>query len=319
MIDSEVPLIVSRSGILARRFPISITTKRMAINQDIKALVFDKKLLTLDYFFAQLQSNEVFILKYIVKTGTTVQSINMPDFNKLMLATPNLDEQSKVGHFFKVIDKTIELHQRILNNQKQLYRQYLTMLIPVNDFTNAKIKSSNSQENWNTYKIKELFTITRGNVLSKNEVSSERSSLYPYPVYSSQTRYNGLMGYYSQYLFENAITWTTDGANAGTVNYRKEKFYSTNVNGVLLSKEIPTNKFIAESLNRIAWKHVSRVGNPKLMNNVMGDIKIILPSKKEQIILSKLLESFNEQISLYQKKLDILQKIKIVYLRKMFL
>ncbi len=56
----------------------------------------------------------------------------------------------------------------------------------------------------------------------------------PYPVYSSQTKEKGLMGYYKDYLFEDAITWTTDGANAGTVNYRAGKFYCTNVCGVLL-------------------------------------------------------------------------------------
>lgn len=40
------------------------------------------------------------------------------------------------------------------------------------------------------------------------------------------------------------------------------------------------NEFIAQQLNRITHKHVSYVGNPKLMNNVMGDIKILFPSLK---------------------------------------
>ena len=41
MVKAGTPLIVSRSGILARLFPISIPTTDVAINQDIKALIFD--------------------------------------------------------------------------------------------------------------------------------------------------------------------------------------------------------------------------------------------------------------------------------------
>ena len=72
-----------------------------------------------------------------------------------------------------------------------------------------------------------------------------------YPVYSSQTKDNGLMGYYKDYLYENAITWTTDGANAGTVNYRAGKFYCTNVCGVLLTNAA----FLIAYSNRIAVRH----------------------------------------------------------------
>src|SRR5699024_4881371 len=162
------------------------------------------------------------------------------------------------------------------------------------------------------------FIITRGKVLSSTEVVNEQDELNPYPVYSSQTKNNGLMGYYSNFLFEDAITWTTDGANAGTVHYRSGKFYSTNVNGVLLSHKNYANKFIAENLNNIAWKHVSKVGNPKLMNNVMSEIIVIIPKVEEQHKLSLFLKFLDKSIELHQSKLEKLNKIKQVYLQKMF-
>ena len=141
----------------------------------------------------------------------------------------------------------------------------------------------------------------------------------PYPVYSSQTKNNGLLGFYKKYLFENAITWTTDGANAGTVKYREGKFYSTNVNGVLLSNDGYANLAIAEILNNIAWKHVSYVGNPKLMNNVMSKIKIIIPNTiEEQIQISKYIKQLDKQIDLQQKELEKLKNIKKASLAKMF-
>lgn len=91
---------------------------------------------------------------------------------------------------------------------------------------------------WEQRKVSELFRVTRGYVLAATQTETTKTDEKPYPVYSSQTKDKGLMGYYKDYLYEDAITWTTDGANAGTVNYRAGKFYCTNVCGVLLSNEV---------------------------------------------------------------------------------
>ena len=96
--------------------------------------------------------------------------------------------------------------------------------------TKPSIRFTGFTDDWEERKVKEIFKVTRGQVLATTETSAKQSDVAPFPVYSSQTKNNGLMGYYKEYLFDTAITWTTDGANAGTVNYRKGKFYSTNVN-----------------------------------------------------------------------------------------
>ena len=157
---------------------------------------------------------------------------------------------------------------------------------------------------WEHKYIKEIFKITRGYVLATNAISDSNNSNNLYPVYSSQTYNDGLLGYYDRYLFDNAITWTTDGANAGTVNYRTGKFYCTNVCGVLLEKSIKPNEMLAEVLNRVARNYVSYVGNPKLMNNVVANILINYPNSEiERNKISTLLSSLNSLISLHQRKL----------------
>ncbi|WP_268987580.1 restriction endonuclease subunit S [Lactococcus lactis] len=183
-----------------------------------------------------------------------------------------------------------------------------------------RVRFANFEEEWELRKVKEIFEVTRGQVLAVTKTSEEKSDMAPFPVYSSQTKNNGLMGYYKDYLFDTAITWTTDGANAGTVNYRNGKFYSTNVNGVLLSDKGYTNKAIAEIINLEAWKWVSHVGNPKLMNNVMGNISIVIPkSFKEQDRLSRFFKQIDNTITLHQSKLDKLKSIKQAFLQKMFI
>ena len=172
---------------------------------------------------------------------------------------------------------------------------------------------------WEQRKVSELFKVTRGYVLAATLTEPAKTDEMPYPVYSSQTKDNGLMGYYKDYLYEDAITWTTDGANAGTVNYRAGKFYCTNVCGVLLSNEVTANQMIAEALNNVAKGYVSYVGNPKLMNNVMADIEIMIPTHaEEREKLSVFFRNLDNLITLHQRKYDKLTNVKKSMLEKMF-
>ena len=90
VVKSGTPLIVTRSGILAKRFPISIPAVDVAINQDIKALIYDEHKINTDFLVAQLQKYEEYILKSIVKGGTTVQSVNIPDLSRRRVGYINL-------------------------------------------------------------------------------------------------------------------------------------------------------------------------------------------------------------------------------------
>ena len=141
-------------------------------------------------------------------------------------------------------------------------------------------------------RIDELCIITRGRVMSKDYI---RDNVGQYPVYSSQTENNGELGKISTYDFEGEyLTWTTDGANAGSVFYRNGKFSVTNVCGLLKVKvdEI-TTKYLYHILSITAPKYVNKgMGNPKLMSNVMARIKVPLPPLSIQSEIVHILDSF---------------------------
>ncbi|MGX9808834.1 restriction endonuclease subunit S (plasmid) [Exiguobacterium acetylicum] len=119
------PLIVTRSGILAKRFPISISSNEVAINQDIKALIFDPTKIDTEFIVAQMKAQESYILNNIVKTGTTVQSVNLPDLNRMILHIPQYEEQVKIGEFFRRMDEVIELKEQELEALKQTKQGFL--------------------------------------------------------------------------------------------------------------------------------------------------------------------------------------------------
>lgn len=151
-------------------------------------------------------------------------------------------------------------------------------------------------KDWKEVLIGDIYQIKRGQVLATSKISPIKNATNKYPVYSSQTLNNGLLGYFNQYLFSDGITWTTDGANAGTTKYREGKFYCTNVCGVLSSQVGYANICMAEIINIETPKYVSYVGNPKLMSNVVSKISIILPPLPEQQAIASVLSDFDEHI-----------------------
>ena len=165
-------------------------------------------------------------------------------------------------------------------------------------------------EGWKNLLVKEAFEIGRGRVISKDEI---RDNFGSYPVFSSQSTNKGKMGSIRTFDFEGEyITWTTDGAYAGTVFYRTGKFNCTNVCGTL--RDTGTfqidMRFVSEYLSTVAKNHVSYVGNPKLMNGIFGAIEFLLPPLPEQKKIASILTSVDEAIEKTQSQINKLQDLK---------
>ena len=143
-------------------------------------------------------------------------------------------------------------------------------------------------------RIDSFCEISRGKVISKDYI---RDNAGIYPVYSSQTENEGVLGRISTYMYDGEyLTWTTDGANAGSVFYRIGKFSVTNVCGLLkiTNKHIST-KYIYYILGCRAKNYVnSGMGNPKLMSNVVAQIKIPVPPLPVQEEIVRILDTFSE-------------------------
>src|SRR5699024_8621105 len=141
---------------------------------------------------------------------------------------------------------------------------------------------------------------TRGRVMSKDYLALNAGD---YPVYSSQTANNGIFGYINSYDYQiESVTWTTDGANAGSVFYHDhfEKFSITNVCGLLKdqgSYEL-SMKYLYFCLSVFAKPYVSTgMGNPKLMSTAMKQVKVPIPALYQQERIADTLDKFDTLIT----------------------
>ena len=58
-------------------------------------------------------------------TGSTFESINSTDIKEAIISVPTIEEQNKIGSFFKQLDNTIALHQRKLDLLKEQKKGFL--------------------------------------------------------------------------------------------------------------------------------------------------------------------------------------------------
>jgi len=157
-------------------------------------------------------------------------------------------------------------------------------------------------------RIGEICQINRGRVMSKDYL---RNNVGEYPVYSSQTVDDGVFGRINTYDYDGEyLTWTTDGANAGSIFYRNGKFNITNVCGLLKVKVDSVNtKFLLYILATVSKKYVSAgMGNPKIMSNVMEKIKIPIPPLTIQKEIVKILDNFTRLEAELEAELEARKK-----------
>ena len=238
------------------------------------------------------------------KRSTNLASINSTQLKEFPVLVPPLAEQNKITQILSTWDKAIATSEQLLANSQQQKKILMQQLL------SGKVRFSGFSEQWQHVQVADVCKIGRGRVISKTEIQN-----YPgiYPVYSSQTFNNGIMGSINTYDFEGEyVTWTTDGANAGTVFYRTDKFNCTNVCGVLKpqSPELQT-KYLALALSQVAFKYVSHtLANPKLMNGVMGNVRFQFPSFLEQQKIAQVITTADYEIKTLQQKLACLKQEK---------
>lgn len=107
-IKSPALIFVMRSGILRHSFPVAISMGNFTVNQDLKGILPNEKIL-LKYLLYAMQANEKNILGCCMKNGITVESINADELRVYELKIPPLDEQREI---VRILDRLLARERR---------------------------------------------------------------------------------------------------------------------------------------------------------------------------------------------------------------
>jgi len=271
-------------------------------------------------------------LEYIT-TGNTIKHILASEMKKFEVTLPNFEEQTKIGTFFKHLDDTIALHQRQLDNCKQLKNSMMQKIF--NQELRFKDENGKDYPEWQKYDLSEIVDrVTRKNTGLISELPLTISAQYG--LVDQLTFFNktiagvNLEAYYLLKNGEFAYNKSySSGYPLGAIK-RLDK-YDAGLLSTLYICFSPRNNvdsdFLTQYFESTKWHkqivNISGEGarNHGLLNIAVGDFfntEHILPCKEEQQQIATLLYSLDNMIDLSTRKVDSLNEQKKELMKRMF-
>lgn len=127
--------VVFRSGVLRKRVPVAYGEVPFTINQDLKAVVTHNNV-DERYAYHVLTNLDSKIRNRAVKSGTTVESVDLRDFLRLEIFLPDRAEQRWIAEILDTADEAIQKTEVLIAKLKQmkagLLHDFLTRGIDAN-------------------------------------------------------------------------------------------------------------------------------------------------------------------------------------------
>jgi restriction modification system DNA specificity domain protein len=269
LIKQGTVITATRMG-LGRAF---INKVDMAINQDLKALIPNKKIDNLFLLWTIIYKREEILS---MGRGATVNGITLDMLTDIQITLPPLDIQRKIANTMSMYDDLIE------NNQKQiklleeaaqrLYKEwFVDFRFP--GYENAKFIDG-IPEGWRKYKIDDIFKIKYGKTLSTSKINK----IGKYPVYGA----NGVIGYYNEKNCNDYVVLITSRGNgSGDVSrtHDKESFVTNNsflVNPFNINYRL---SYVHQLIKTINFKNIcTGSAQPQLTNNSISMLSAVVAS-----------------------------------------
>ncbi|MDO4625338.1 MAG: restriction endonuclease subunit S [Enterococcus hirae] len=273
---------------------------------------FDKNFV---YFYLQTPMMRKYFISNL--TGTTIKNLGLKTIRNTELFVADLDEQQKIGSFFKQLDDTIALHQRKLDLLKETKKGFLQKMFPKNGAKVPEIRFSGFTEDWEERRLQEV--VDRYDNLRIPITASKRVAGNT-PYYGA----NGIQGYVEGYTHDGEfILVAEDGANDlknYPVQYVDGKVWVNNHAHVIQAKEnLADNMFLMNAIRSINIEpFLVGGGRAKLNADVLMKLEVIMPLKSEQQKIGAFFKQLDDTIALHQRKLDLLKETKKGFLQKMF-
>jgi len=264
--------------------------------------------------------------------GKSVVHLRNQDLKQVNLLYPNLEEQQKIGSFFKHLDELITLHQRELDNYKMLKKTMLSKMFPKNDEKYPEIRFTGFAYAWEQRKLGEIVEWSKGSGLSKDALNIQGIGV-PVIHYADLYKFNSVqkevihwtMNDIGTKIPENNLLFpmsdvTPDGlARTSTVLQSNVKA-GGDVLIAKLNKDI-LSTFMSYQINRNKNQILPLVTGTTVRHinsKSLSTLKVTVPGKNEQKYVGSILMRFDSLIALHQRELESLKTLKKNLLQQMF-
>jgi len=275
------------------------------------------------------------VLTKSTKASTMMHELVSQDFLKEGIAVPScLDEERQIGALFAKFDNLIALHQRKLDALKKIKSALLEKMFPKDGSDIPEIRFTGFTEAWEQRKLGDIAAFSKGQGFSKSNLTDSGSPVILYG--RLYTNYETQICKVDTFVKSSSCGVLSKGGEVivpASGETAEDIAVASHVSlpGILLGGDLNVvtpkdnldSNFLAlfitfgnahvELSKRAQGKSVVHVRNGDL-----SQLNIKYPTQSEQILISNLFIKNDSLITLHQRKLDALKKIKSALLEKMF-
>ena len=251
--------------------------------------------------------------------------------NKVMevcIPVPTIEEQTKVGRYFRNLDNLITLHQRKLDHVKDLKKSMLQKMFPKNGRLYPEVRFPEFTDAWEQRKLCEFTDSYSGGTpvagkkeyydgdipfIRSGEISSDETELF--------ITNKGLNNSSAKMVKKGDILYALYGATSGEVSISKLKGA---INQAILAIQPHLNydsQFLMQWLRKSKENIINTYlqgGQGNLSGNIVKELLVDLPTYEEQQKIGAYFSNLDDLITLHQRELDHLKLLKKGMLQQMF-
>ena len=243
-----------------------------------------------------------------LSTGSTFESINSNDIKEAQILLPSLEEQQKIGTFFKTLDNTITLHQRKLDLLKEQKKGYLQKMFPKNGAKVPELRFAGFADDWEERKFKDILKTH-----SFRSYLADGSDDGKYEVI--QQGNNPIVGYSDGEPFTDYKDITLFGDHTVSLYNPQSPFFIATDGVKILSADNFEGDYLYTTLER--YKPAPQ-GYKRHFTILKNKDLCFTRNVEEQKKIGSFFKLLDDNIALHQRKLDLLKEQKKGFLQKMF-
>ncbi|MEQ8004701.1 restriction endonuclease subunit S [Enterococcus faecium] len=304
------------------------------VTENMPTIDVDNDIINCNYLLAYVKTEDWYrkvILKNI-EGGTAQIAIHEDSILSSEVLIPKIEEQQKIGTFFKQLDDTIALQQRKLDLLKETKKGFLQKMFPKNGAKVPEIRFPGFTEDWEQRKLGELATIVRG--ASPRPIQDPKwfdtESDVGWLRIADVTEQDGRIYYLEQHISKLGQEKTRVLVEphlllsiAATVGKPVVNYVKTGVHDgfLIFLNAIFDREFMFQWLEmfRPKWQKYGQPGSQVNLNSeLVRNQEILIPNNEEQQKIGSFFKQLDDTIALHQRELDVLKETKKGFLQKMF-
>lgn len=282
-----------------KELPMTLLVEgKFNVNNHAHIIKGDKNLT--EWFFYYFNNRE--LTPHLTRQGAGRYKLTKDALSKITILLPSIAEQKAITHALRIIDTSINLTIKIIN-QKELRKKWLMQNLLV-----GKIRLDGYNFECHEVRLGKLFDIKKGVQLNKEVL--EKSGKYP--AINGGISPSGFTDVWNTEA--NTITISEGGNSCGFVNFFTKRFWCGGHCYALLNPKSDIHKeFIFYLLKYNEEKIMKlRVGSglPNIQVRGLYDFKLAIPKYEEQKAIAKILQSVDKEIELLKLKTEKLKEQK---------